>query len=88
MGKCHSALNSSEERLSDCAGYCYFEFQLRFFKEHYILYDGAVEGIRHAFETGGKKCHFHTTFDNSILLQKGWSGIPVKRIVLSFQITN
>ena len=44
MEKCHSALNSLEERLSDCAGSCYFEFQLQFFKEHYILYDGAVEG--------------------------------------------
>ena len=88
MEKCHSALNSSEERLSDYAGNCYFQFQLQFFKKHHILYDGAVEGIRHACEKGGKKCHFHRTFDNSILLQKGWSCIPVKRIVLSFQITN
>ena len=30
-----------------------------FFKDHYRVYDGSVEGIRNACESDGQKCYFH-----------------------------
>ena len=54
---------------------------MKFFNDHYILYDGAVvEGIRNGCQQSGIKCEFHSMFDNSDLLHNGWSGIPMKRV--------
>ena len=71
--KCHEAM--SERKMSDCAGSEYFKYQLDFVRKHYILYDGAFEGIRDACAKNGYKCHFHTRFDNPDLLTDGWSDI-------------
>ena len=78
MEKCHDAM--SQKKLANCAGSAYFKYQLDFIKTHYILYDGAIEGIRDGCTKSGDKCDFHRNFDNPALLINGWSDIPVERV--------
>ena len=78
MEKCHDAM--SEKKLANCARSAYFKYQLDFIKTHYILYDGAIEGIRDGCTKSGDKCDFHRNFDNLALLINGWSDIPVERV--------
>ena len=80
MEKCHDAYNSSEAKLSSCAGSAYFMYQLHFFKKHYILYDGGTEGIKNGCLKFGEKCDFHKRFENPLQLYNGWSDLPVKRV--------
>ena len=80
MEKCHDAYNSSEAKLSSCAGSAYFMYQPDFFKKHYILYDGGTEYIRNGCLKFGEKCDFHKRFENPLQLYNGWSDLPVKRV--------
>ena len=68
MEKCHIACNSSDAKLDACAGSFYFLYQMKFFNDHYMLYDGAVERIRNGCQQSGIKCEFHSNFDNNDLL--------------------
>ena len=68
MKKFHLAQTSSEGKLDMCAGSFHFLYQQNVFKEHYILYDGSVEGIRNACEISGTQCLFHSKFDNNLII--------------------
>ena len=80
MEKCHVAYNCSDTRLDTCAGSFYFRYQMKFFNDHYLLYDGAVEGIRNGCHNSGTQCEFHSKFDNPALLLNGWSGLSMQRV--------
>ena len=81
MEKCHEAFTSSElKKLSACACSAYFMYQVDFFKKHYLLYDGATEGIRNGCLENEMKCDFHSRFDNPSQLSNGWSDLPIERV--------
>ena len=44
-------------------------------EEHYILYDGGIEGIRNGCQVSGKMCEIHRN-----VLGCDWRGAPVNRV--------
>lgn len=72
MRKIH---NSSPSMQRSCAGSGYYAIQLKFVKQHYIVYDGAIEGIRNGCYDGEKMCTIHQE-----VLGSEWRGLPVHRV--------
>lgn len=67
--------DSSQAKQSSCAGSTYYFKQLQFIKDHYIVHDGAIEGIRNGCFDGKKLCDVHLS-----TLGCNWRGPPVKRV--------
>lgn len=72
MKKVH---DSSQAKQSSCAGSTYYFKQLQFVKDHYIVHDGAIEGIRNGCFDGKKMCDVHQS-----TLGCNWRGPPVHRV--------
>lgn len=72
MRKLH---NSPPSMQSSCAGSEYYAIQLKFVKQHYIVYDDAIEGSRNGCYDGEKLCAIHQE-----ILGGEWRGPPVHRV--------
>ena len=60
MVKCSHV--TTDAALMKCAGYNYFKYLMDFINQHYILYDGGMEGIRNGFlENSDRACFYHST---------------------------
>ena len=60
MVKCSRA--TTDAALMKCAGYNYFKYLMDFINQHYILYDGGMEGIRNGcLENSDRACFYHST---------------------------
>ena len=66
---------SSPSKQSSCAGSAYYFQQLQFVKDHYVVYDGAIEGVRNGCFNGEQMCQIHRD-----ILGVEWRGSPVNRV--------
>jgi len=71
--------NSPPSMQSACAGSEYYALQLKFVKQHYIVYDGVIEGIRNGCYDGEKLCAIHQE-----ILGSEWRGPPVHLVPAPF----
>ena len=53
--------DSSQAKQTSCAGSSYFFKQLKIGKDHYVVHDGAIEGIRNGCFDSEKMCDVHQT---------------------------
>lgn len=72
MKKVH---DSSQAKQSSCAGSAYYLKQLKFVRDHYLIHDGAIEGIRNGCFDGKSMCDVHKS-----TLGCSWREPPVKRV--------
>ena len=67
--------NAAPSMQNACAASNYYSKQTLFFKQHYKIYDGAIEGIRNGCQDGKVMCDMHTS-----VLGCEWRGPEVKRV--------